>query len=265
MRPDVSIVVLSHDHWPYTAAALGGLAGTAPVTFETVVVDNGSAPEVRTALEAAAAGELGRRLRLRIHLNPTNLGVASGRNQGAGLGAAPLLLFLDNDVEIGDPGWLGALVGAYRANPRLGAVGAVLHDAGPAGTVQFAGGAVDRRGRVHFDTSVEPDPGLHGHAKATALVLGACLLTPRALFEAAGGFDPAFDPMDYEDVDYCLRLAEAGHRSAIALGAHLVHHGHVTTGGRDAARIRNYVVNGRRFLSRWADRLPEPATQLGRC
>jgi O-antigen biosynthesis protein len=263
VTPDVSVVMLSLDHWPYTAAALSGLAGTARVPFETVVVDNGSAPEVVAALQATAGGELGRRLRLRCRLNPTNAGVASGRNQGAAMCAAPLVLFLDNDVEIVDPRWLHTLVETYRANPALGAVGAVLHNADADRTIQFSGGAVDRRGRVRFDTSLDPDPDLCGHARATHFCIGACLLTPRASFEGAGGFDPAFDPMDYEDLDYCLRLAEAGHRSAIALGARLVHHGHVTTGGHDPARVRNYVVNGRRFLGRWADRLPEPA--LGGC
>lgn len=265
MTPEVSVVVLSRNHWPYTATVLEGLAGTSGVAFETVVVDNGSTPEVVAALEATAAGELGRRLRLRLRLHPTNLGVASGRNDGAALCRAPLVLFLDNDVEVVEPGWLHALVETYSENPELGAVGAVLHNADDDRTIQFSGGAVDRRGRVHFETTLAADPHLRGRAKATRLCIGACLLTPRELFEKAGGFDPAFDPMDYEDVDYCLRLAEAGHRSAIALGAHLVHHGHVTTGSRDPGRVRNYVVNGRRFLARWADRLPEAATQLGRC
>jgi GT2 family glycosyltransferase len=255
MSPAVGVVILSHDHWSYTQAVLQGLLRTRHVRFETVVVDNGSAPDVVRSLQRATESELGSRLRLRCRFNADNAGVATGRNQGAALTDAPLLLFLDNDVEIVDDGWLAALVDVHRDDPSLGVVGGVLLES-DGRTVQFAGGVADAGGRVHFDVRTTPDPDVGGRSRRTAFCLGACLSTSRSLFESAGGFDTAYDPMDFEDVDYCLRLADAGHPSVVALDARLVHHGHVTTGGRDFARMRHYLVNGRTFVRRWGHRLP---------
>jgi GT2 family glycosyltransferase len=257
--PAVAVVILARDHWPFTAAALRTLGRTRDVDFETVVIDNGSAPDVQAALAATAAGDLGDRLRLRCELNPENVGVASGRNQGARLTGAPLLAFLDNDVVLHDPGWLAALLDTFDRNPHLGALGGVLLNADADHTVQFSGGDVDSRGRVRFEVATRPDPEIAGCARTTAFCLGACLLTPHALFEASGGFDPRFDPMDFEDVDYCLRLADAGHPSAIALNARLTHHGNVTSASQDFARLRTYLVNGRRFVRRWGHRLSPPS------
>jgi GT2 family glycosyltransferase len=43
-------------------------------------------------------------------------------------------------------------------------------------------------------------------------VAGSCLMTPRAVFDALGGFDEAFF-LYWEDADYCRRAAAAGFRS----------------------------------------------------
>jgi O-antigen biosynthesis protein len=44
-------------------------------------------------------------------------------------------------------------------------------------------------------------------------VTGACMMTPREEFERVGGFSATF-PMNYNDVDYCLKLASADFESS---------------------------------------------------
>lgn len=255
MSLDVSVIVLSHDHWSYTETALRGLARSQDVQFETIVVDNGSKPAVVAALERLATSELGDQLRLRYLLSEDNLGVARGRNLGAGLASAPLVLFLDNDVEVIDEGWLAVLVNSIRTRPEFGVISAVLANADAERTTQFAGGTVDSRGRVAFQVELNPDRSLSERILRTTFCLGACLLTPRSLFEQCGGFDEVFDPMDYEDIDYCLRVSRLGRQSGVVLDSRIVHHGHVTTGRQDFDRLRSYLANGRRFVRRWAGRL----------
>ncbi|HWD25199.1 MAG TPA: glycosyltransferase [Acidimicrobiales bacterium] len=245
--------MLARDHWAYTEAALESLALTGHVPFETIVVDNGSTAKAAGSLQEMAHSELGRRLRLRCRFNPENVGVASGRNQGASMAEAELLLFLDNDTHIVDQTWLAQLVETLRQNAALGVVGGVLVHPDGKQTVQFAGGSVNALGRVHFGTDTAAESGYVGSARATMFALGACLLTPRALFESHRGFDPSFDPMDYEDIDYCLRLAAASRPSAIAVGSRVAHHGHITTRGDDFARMRSYMISGRTFRRRWGD------------
>ena len=40
-------------------------------------------------------------------------------------------------------------------------------------------------------------------------ITGACMMTRRSVFEELGGFDEEF-PIDYNDVDLCLRARERG-------------------------------------------------------
>src|SRR5271166_3119587 len=52
---------------------------------------------------------------------------------------------------------------------------------------------------------------------------GACLMTPRRLFLNSGGLDSARFPIDYNDVDYCLRLRASGYRIVMTPHARLLH------------------------------------------
>jgi GT2 family glycosyltransferase len=54
-------------------------------------------------------------------------------------------------------------------------------------------------------------------------VTGACLAIRRELFEELGGFSEVF-PVNYNDVDLCLRVREAGYRVVCDTGAVLRHY-----------------------------------------
>jgi len=80
-------------------------------------------------------------------------------------------------------------------------------------------------------------------------------LTTREAWDAVGGFDEAFFPGYFEDVDLCLSLRAAGYRVVYAPRARLRHLGGASTapGQRSVAGIRN----GRRFIAKWHDTLAE--------
>jgi hypothetical protein len=61
-------------------------------------------------------------------------------------------------------------------------------------------------------------------------VTGACLMTPRPVFEKVHGFDRRF-PLNYNDVDYCLRVRERGLRVVYTPYAQLYHHEAVSKDG----------------------------------
>ena len=84
-----------------------------------------------------------------------------------------------------------------------------------------------------------------------AAVTGACLATSRTVFESLGGFDETLG-IDLNDVDYCLRAAEAGYRTIFEPAAELTHHespSRGTAGGSGdvlsfVARWRHYISSG---------------------
>jgi GT2 family glycosyltransferase len=54
-------------------------------------------------------------------------------------------------------------------------------------------------------------------------VTGACLMLRRQLFQQAGGMDESF-PLNYNDVDLCLKLHQAGYRNVVTPYAELTHY-----------------------------------------
>lgn len=53
-------------------------------------------------------------------------------------------------------------------------------------------------------------------------VTGACLLTRAEVFRQVGGFNESF-PVNYNDIDYCLKVHTAGLRIVLAPQARLFH------------------------------------------
>jgi GT2 family glycosyltransferase len=170
------------------------------------VLDASAPPEVQRELEEIA----GDRLRLVPYDRPFNF--SEKVNAGAARSEGEHLVLLNDDVEVATPDWLERMV-MYSSLDGVGAVGGrlVLQD----GRLQHVG--------VRFENGLPGHP-CHGYrgdykgygnavrvAQNLLAVTAACLMTPRALFEAAGGLDPAF-PVNYNDCDYCLKLRGLGKR-----------------------------------------------------
>ncbi|MCZ2078881.1 MAG: glycosyltransferase [Bryobacterales bacterium] len=134
---------------------------------------------------------------------------AQMNNHGARKANGSLLLFLNDDTEPLNSDWLDHVV-AHLERPEVGVVGGKLLY--PSGTIQHAGIAVGMMdgvghpGRGLFRS--ELFPWLELTREVTA-VTGACLGIRTALFQELGGFDESF-PVNYNDVDLCLRVRERG-------------------------------------------------------
>jgi len=148
-------------------------------------------------------------------------------NTGVAHATTPLVLLLNNDTEALRPGWLEEMVG-WMSIKGVGAVGAKLLY--PDGTVQHAGIIVGSHGGLaeHIFHRLPGDViGLnflsHAARNVTA-VTAACMLTSKAFFNEMKGFDEMNFGMEYNDVDYCLRLGQAGKRTVFTPQATLLHH-----------------------------------------
>jgi GT2 family glycosyltransferase len=108
--PCASIVLPTRARPHYLEAALASIAPQARAAgAELLVIDDaGPSPEVRAIAERAGA-------RYEPHPGPLGLNVA--RNSGVRLSAAPLVVFVDDDVRAA-PGWLEAFLRAAAEHPR---------------------------------------------------------------------------------------------------------------------------------------------------
>ncbi len=135
-------------------------------------------------------------------------------NRGAVNSEGQYLLLLNDDMEVVTPNWIERML-MYAEQPEIGAVGGRLwwQD----GRLQHAGILFENGGypgHVYYGF-----PGGSGAYSNNVLVAqnylaltGACLMTSRLDFDAVGGFSLDF-PMNYNDMDFCLKLVAAGKRN----------------------------------------------------
>lgn len=219
-------------------AALDGLEG------ELVVALNG--------IDARAAGVPPV---ARTVASEVNRGVAPGWNAAAAKAMGSILCFCNDDVRLA-PGALRRLHAALRDRPEAGVVG-------PVGTRWDVA-----RGR-HLEW-VDLDGLEPGDVRECEVVSGFLFAARRETFEAAGGFDEAYAPFSYEEIDFCTAVRlDLGLRCYAVAGVGHEHAFGVTAAWRPWRRVRfdgrSESVwsidrrNRRRFLSKWADRAAAPA------
>ena len=245
--PRVSVVIPSYGQHLHTFTCLKALAAEAEsVPLEVIVMDDAS-PEPAALALAAVSG-------VRFERNESNLGFLRNCNRGAALARGEFLLLLNNDAVLA-PGALRALLAVFERFPRAGAAGAKL--VYPDGRLQEAGGIVWRDGSGWNDgRGKDPEDGEHNYLREADYCSAACLLVPRRLFEALGGFDERYSPAYYEDTDLCFRLGEAGHPVYYQPAAEVVHFEGASHGtDLSAGPKRHQVENQAKFRARWKQRL----------
>lgn len=246
-EPAVSIVVPAYGHAAQTLRCLGSIAlARVEAPFEVVVVDDGSPAGSLDALAGVAGLEV-------VRSSP-NRGFVAACNLGAARCRGAWIVFLNNDTVVTD-GWLDRLLETAASRPRAGAVGARLlfED----GRLQEAGGIVWRDGSAHnVGRGQSADAPPYGYVRAVDYCSAACLLISAPLFGSLGGFDEAFAPAYYEDVDLAFRVRAADLEVLYEPRA-VVFHAEGATAGRDPTRgVKRFQAAHREvFARRWSTEL----------
>ncbi len=253
-RPDpaplVSVVIPSRDRLDLIARVCRGvLHQTAYPAIELIVVDNGSTdPAVLAHYE-----DLRRDGRVKILSDPRPFNFAALANAGVEAAAGTVVVLLNNDVAILEPGWLDAMV-RQACRPEVGAVGAKLLYGD--GTLQHAGVVVGLGGRAGHILRRRPGdtPGHLGRlrvAHEVSAVTAACLAVTRDKYLSVGGLDAVAFPIDFNDVDFCLRLAAAGWKTVWTPAATLSHLESVSRGPALGDERARFEAEAARFSERW--------------
>ena len=175
--------------------------------YELVVVyDEDTDPSVLVELRELA----GERLRLVEFSGPFDF--SKKINAGAVRSKGEHLLLLNDDIEVTTPNWLERMV-MYSDHEGIGAVGGRL--VWGDGRLQHVGITFEDSLAHHHYRGFSGE--FKGYANSVRIardvlgVTGACLMTPRALFEELGGLTSTF-PVNFNDVDYCLKVHTRGQR-----------------------------------------------------
>ena len=216
----VAVIILTHNQQDRTIKCLASLASANASDLHILLWDNGSSDGTTDAVKEAFPDVL-------VHANPSNLGVASGRNAAAELAIKTFnpiyLLFLDNDMLV-EPGFVYALAAPFAESTKLGQTQAKLRFMHDRQRLNDGGGAqinfiLWRITPVGFG---EIDRGQYDTPKK-CISCGGAMMVRTDVFQQLGGFDPVFDPFGPEDLDFSLRLQKAGYLALYVPGAVAYH------------------------------------------
>jgi len=245
--PTVSVIIPFRDQAALTVACLDSLEVAPGYDIaEVVLIDNGSTdPET-----AALRRRLETRPRTRMLEYPGPFNWPAINNMAAATCDSDMLLFLNNDITASSDGWLHALV-ELAQRPEVGAVGARL--VYPDGKLQHAGVVLGLGGVAGHLFAGMPvgDMGYFGYDQVVreySAVTAACLLVRRQVFEEVGGYHEIF-AVGFNDVDFCIRLGQAGYRVLYTPHAELVHYESVSRG------LSGFQGDYEEFLARWTELL----------
>ena len=178
-------------------------------------------------------------------------------NFGARYATGEYLLLLNNDTEVITPGWLEEMV-MYAQQKRVGCVGAKLLY--PDDTIQHAGvgfGIGGVAGHLHKYFPATSD-GYMGRLNYVQDVYGdtaACLLIRKQIYDEVHGLDESY-AVAFNDVDFCVRVREAGYTNVFTPFAQLYHYESKSRGMEDnPEKQKRFQGEVLRFQARWGDLL----------
>ena len=251
--PLVSVIIPTRNGAHLLERCVSGLLDkTDYPAIELLVVDNGSTEADALALLQRLSGDA--RIRVLHDASPFNWSALN--NLAAKQATGEVLLLLNNDISVVQPGWLRSMVG-HAMRPDVGVVGARLLF--PNGRLQHGGVLLGPRGAaVHALTGAADDAA--GYLAQVMLlrdlsaVTGACLAIRRALFDELGGLEQDHLRVAWSDIDLCLRAREAGYRVLWDPDATLVHH-EMATRGQDVSlpQQARHEVERAYMRRRWPD------------
>lgn len=275
VRTRVSVIIPSKDHPALLEQCISSVLATCgeellldtgfstqEISLEFIIVDNGSTEENKQRIEAFLSGLP---VKNQYLYQPMEFDFARMCNLGERAATGKLLLFLNDDVECKEAGWLVPMV-KTALRPYVGAVGLKLyypggkklqHDGivnlpmGPVHKLQFL---IDDReyyfGRNTKDCNV-------------LAVTGACLMVERERFREAGGMYEELK-VAFNDVDLCFQLWKLGYKNVVINSSSAWHHESLSRGNDEAKeklsrlrKERGILYERQKELSGWDPYYPQ--------
>ncbi|WP_051632452.1 glycosyltransferase [Nitrincola lacisaponensis] len=247
--PLVSIVIPTRDQPGLLKTCLDSVfEKTTYPYYEVIIVDNGSVePETRELFSRLPTDKV------RIIRDDSPFNYSRLNNRAVELAQGELVCLMNNDIEVLTSDWIEEMA-AYALQQDIGCVGARLWY--PNGTLQHAGvvlGIGGVAGHVHK----ELPKNLHGYAGRAMLsqsfsaVTGACLMVRKSVWQQVRGLDEDL-AVAFNDIDFCLRVQQAGLRNVWTAFAEMIHHESVSRGGNDTPAKQALFAKEVAFMqSRW--------------
>lgn len=221
--PLVSIIVLTRDKYSLLHQCIESILQlTTYENYEILIVDNDST-DIQTL---DYLKKLENHANIRIYRDPQPFNYSALTNNAVKYAKGSFLCFLNNDIQVISPDWLNEMC-SLALQPSIGAVGAALfypNETLQHGGIIVGGGGIASHAHRKFPRK---DPGYMSRKASRSnfsAVTAACMVVKTDVFQKMGGLNEQDLKIAFNDVDFCLRLIEAGYRNVWTPYAELYHH-----------------------------------------
>jgi len=226
----VSIIIPTKNKQGYLKRCIDSIVNKSTYrNFEIILVDNNSDETAFFELVDEYKNQDKFTFKYVKEISPFNFSLLI--NKGRELAKGKYLVLMNNDTEVITPEWMEGLMGQVQ-RPEMGVAGCkLLYDND---TIQHAGVVVGLGGvAAHVFTTVDRDgPGYFNYVNLLnnySALTAACVMVRAEVYDEVNGFDEKFT-VEYNDVDFCLKVVAAGYRNVYVPHVELYHHESISRG-----------------------------------
>ena len=220
----LSIITLSYDSLDYTKAFVKSIRKNTTLSYELIIVDNGSEPDTQRWVEENSDQSI---------IFQENQGFSKGFNEGVKLAQGKYVMMANNDTEF-PPDWDKKLVDIIENNPGAGIV-----------TPVYTSG---RKSALRTETG-EKILKVFPFRKYPSAV--AFLMRRNDLISKFGGWSEKYEIASGEDADLCFKVWKAGYDILIDERVLIIHEGKVTSSSKLEDWQAHFKLNSRQFKKKW--------------
>lgn len=249
LLPLVSILIPMRDKVSLTRQCIDSILSKSSYQhYEIIIIDNGSVEPESLEYLASVQSE-----RIKVLRDNSPFNFSALNNLAAAIAQGQVLCLLNNDIEIITSNWLEEML-SFALRPNVGCVGAKLWY--PDGRLQHGGviwGIGDVAGHAH-KFSEKGFAGYHHRLivhQSILAVTGACLVVRKDIWDQVGGLNEDL-AVAFNDVDFCLKVWDAGYQNIWTPYVEMIHHESVSRGSdAESEAIDRYHQEVKIANDRW--------------
>lgn len=249
-----SIIIVSYNSEEYIFDCVNSVKKQKYPFYEIIVVDNASIDNSVSLIKNDFPD-------IQIYESSKNLGFAGAVNLGVSLSKGDIIVILNPDVIVKGK-WLLSLIEAFKVK-EIGVAGSLILNYNQS-FIQHAGAIIKKNGITEHielsleEVSLENNKGIKQKIKEKLkskfgkndidYLTGASIAFRRNLYKRLNGFDEAYFPGYFEEVDFCIMAKNLGYKLILEPKSVCIHKQATSTGLFSSTFYYFYHKNRIRFI-----------------
>ena len=257
-RPLVSIIIPNKDETETLKKCLDAIAKSSYENYEVIIVENNSTEEATFSLYKKIESD-----KIRVVYYPDAFNYSKLNNFGASYANGTYYILMNNDIEVIETNWIEQMLSNCERR-EVGVVGARLYY--PDNTIQHAGLVVGVGGSLrgigaNLYQGMRRERSGYMHRAAIQMnysaVTAALLMVKKEVYDKVNGFEEELS-VAFNDVDFCLRVREAGYLIVYDPRVEAYHYESKSRGAEDSPeKVARFQSEIEFMRNRWETLLKE--------